>query len=121
MVYVSGPAVVPSSRYEIQTIVEGVNEASEANYSEPLSVATQRWGDVVASFQDPNESLTQPNILDVAGVVDKFKGLASAPIMARSDLVPDAPDGIVNILDVAGVVDAFKNFAYPYSGPTPCP
>jgi hypothetical protein len=79
---------------------------------------------VTAPFQEPSPSpLTQPNIQDVAGVVDKFKGVASAPIKARSQMQPSVPDpaAAINIVDVANVVDAFKSFAYPYSGPTACP
>jgi hypothetical protein len=122
-IHVTGTELVPSSTYTLAQVPASCtgSEATCTNVSADRVFRTQRWGDVVAPFQDPNESLTQPNIVDVAGVVDKFKGLASAPIMARSDLAPDDPDGIVNILDVANTVDAFKNFAYPYAGPTACP
>jgi hypothetical protein len=91
----------------------------------PATLVTARWGDVVTPFQEPSAPFppTQPNISDVAAVVDKFKGVIAAPIKARAQLQPNAPDpnAAINILDVANTVDAFKNFAYPYDGPTACP
>jgi hypothetical protein len=122
-IHVTGTELVPSSTYILAQLPPSCtgSEATCTNVSADRFFRTQRWGDVVAPFQDPNDSLSQPNIMDVAGVVDKFKGVASAPIMARSDLAPDDPNGIVNIVDVANTVDAFKNFAYPYAGPTNCP
>jgi hypothetical protein len=122
LVHLYGPEIVPSSVYDLQVVAQGCDTSVESNFSEAITVPTARWGDIVEPFQAPSPAaLTQPNIQDVAAVVDKFKGVASAPIKARSDLAPDDPDGIVNILDVAAAVDAFKNFAYPYSGPTVCP
>jgi hypothetical protein len=92
--------------------------------SAALRITTARWGDVTSPFQEPSPAaLTQPNIQDLAAVVDKFKGSGSAPIKARAQMQPNVPDpnAPINIVDVANTVDAFKNFAYPYSGPSPCP
>jgi hypothetical protein len=122
VLHVTGAEIVPSSEYEVQVIAEGCDTSNEINFSSGLMIRTARWGDIVEPLQAPSPAaLTQPNIQDVAAVVDKFKGVASAPIKARSDLAPDDPNGIVNIIDVANTVDAFKNFAYPYSGPASCP
>jgi hypothetical protein len=124
VVHVGGAEIVPSSVYDVQIIAEGCDVSVTSSYSGALTIATARWGDVVAPFQAPSPAtLTQPNILDVAGVVDKFKGVATAPIKARAQLQPNLPDprASINILDVANTVDAFKNFAYPYAGPVACP
>jgi hypothetical protein len=124
VLHVTGAEIVPSSVYDIQVIPEACETSLEANYSAPLRVATARWGDIVEPFQEPSPApLTQPNISDVAAVVDKFKGVPSAPIKVRAQMQPNIPNpaAAINILDVANVVDAFKSFAYPYSGPTSCP
>jgi hypothetical protein len=122
----TGVEIVPSSAYDVQQLAASC-QGEESNclaVSAALRVNTARWGDVVAPFQGPSPAtLTQPNISDVAGVVDKFKGVQGAPIKARAQMQPNAPDPAapINILDVANAVDAFKSFAYPYSGPTACP
>jgi hypothetical protein len=126
VLHVTGAEVVPSSAYDVQQVPESCqgNEVSCLAISAPLRVNTFRWGDVVDPFQDPSPAaLTQPNIQDVAAVVDKFTGVASAPIKARCQMRPNVPDpnSAINIVDVAHAVDAFQNFAYPYSGPTACP
>jgi hypothetical protein len=126
VLHVTGDAIVPNSAYDVEQLASSCagSEASCSAASTALRVNTSRWGDAVAPFQDPSPgALTQPNISDVAGVVDKFKGIASAPIKARAQMQPNVPNPAspINILDVASTVDAFKNFAYPYSGPTGCP
>jgi hypothetical protein len=126
VLHVTGAEIVPSSTYDVQVLAavcQG-NEASCPVVSDALRITTARWGDIVEPFQDPSPApLTQPNISDVAAVVDKFKGVASAPIKAGCQLQPNLPDrhAAINILDVANTVDAFKGIAYPYSGPVSCP
>jgi len=115
--------VVPSSSFDIQTVdISCPDLTDEGCYSAPLSVGTGRFGDVSTAFQLPSPSpLTQPNISDIAAVVDKFRGLPGAILVARGDLNPSIPNQRVNITDVANVVDSFKSFAYPYGGPCTCP
>ncbi|MBI3834080.1 MAG: hypothetical protein HY287_07090 [Planctomycetes bacterium] len=122
--HVTGQAVIPSSTYEIRQLGASCqgNESPCTAVSLPLTVRTQRWGDVASAFQAPAPApLTQPNISDVAACVDKFKSVPTAIIVARADVNPAVPNGRVDIADVANIVDAFKNLTYPYPGPTTCP
>lgn len=113
---------MPSSTFVIDVIAQGCDTGLSANFSLPITITTARWGDVVEPFQQPSPApLTQPNVADIAAVVDKFKAVPTAPIVARCDLQPNVPDFQVNIADVAGTVDAFKNLAYPFPGPSACP
>jgi hypothetical protein len=125
-VYVYGSEIVPSSSYQIQTIDDSCNSGlgSESSYSTSLTLATARWGDVSAPYQTPSpNALSQPNVTDIATVVDKFKGTPGAAIKAQVQLQPNSPDPAisVNISDVASTVDAFKQLAFPYPGPQACP
>ena len=122
--HVTGQAVVPSSTYEVRQLAISCqgNEPTCTAVSAPLTIHTQRWGDVASAFQTPSPNpLTQPNITDVSACVDKFKAVPTAIIVARADVNPAVPNGRVDIADVANIVDAFKNLAYPFPGPTACP
>jgi len=124
MMYVTGAEVVPSSTYDVRVFAASCqgNEGSCNSVSAALRVNTARWADVAAPFQDPSPAaLTQPNIGDVAAIVDKFKDLATAPIKAETDLIPGNPDSNIFINDVAGGVDGFKGLAFPFSAPSGCP
>jgi len=122
--HVTGQAVVPSSSYEVRQLAASCqgNESLCAAISAPLTINTARWGDVAAPFQAPSPApLTQPNVIDIAAVVDKFRSVPSAIIVARADVNPAIPNSRVDIADVANIVDAFKNLAYPFPGPAACP
>ncbi|MBI1825572.1 MAG: hypothetical protein HY287_13160 [Planctomycetes bacterium] len=122
--HVTSQEVVPSSTYEVRQLAASCqgDEGTCTAISDPLTIHTQRWGDVAAPFQAPFPApLTQPNITDVAACVDKFKAVPAAIIVARADVNPAVPNGRVDIADVANIVDAFKNLAYPFPGPTACP
>ncbi|MBI1826868.1 MAG: hypothetical protein HY287_15340 [Planctomycetes bacterium] len=119
---ITGSEIIPSSHYSIQAIVLGADAAVEASYTPALVLNTQRWGDVASPFQQPFPApLTQPNIADVAAIVDKFKSVSGAIIVARADLNPALPNASVNIADVASDVDAFKNLRYPFPISQICP
>lgn len=124
VLHITGVEVLPSSNYDILEVAQscaGV-ESNCRDISAPLHLRTLRWGDIVAPFQAPSpEPLTQPNIADISACVDKFRGLASAPIVARADVNPSPPNHQVQIPDIASVVDGFKGFAYPYLGFGTCP
>ncbi len=83
---------------------------------------TRRSGDVEQAYNPP-ATTTQPDALDVAAVVNKFKYLPGAPVKAISQLQPNLPElnGDINAIDVLTVVAAVKQLAYAYSGPCPCP
>ncbi|MBI1827496.1 MAG: hypothetical protein HY287_05475 [Planctomycetes bacterium] len=138
--YITGSAVVPSSRYELQFFAPSCqgHEDSCAEVSLPDRRDTLRWGDVAYPYQDPGMicsvshgscrseadcppgntcdpvPLFQPNITDVAAVVDRFKGLDTGAPVWLADMNPQTPDFKVNISDVASTVDAFKGLAYPF-------
>lgn len=121
--HIYGTEIVPSSVYEIQAISEYCSRGNEGNYSTPLSVATGRWGDVVAPFQPPHPApLNQPNVSDIAAVVDRFKDLPGSVMRPVSSFQPALldPQGPVNIRDIAAVVDAFRGYGYLFAGPAPC-
>jgi len=118
---VSGPEIVPSSSYTVDVITQDCL-SQNPNCMFTAGMPTGRWGDVAPPFQAPSPApLSQPNIADVAAMVDKFRGLAAAIPVARADVNPAIPDRRVDIADVAADVDAFKGKAYPYSGPANCP
>ena len=125
VVQVTGAEIVPSSTYSVQMIAQGCSVAEEASYSTfPLSMTTARSGDVEALFQAPSPApLSQPDVIDVAQLVNKFKNLANAPVKARSQLQPNLLElnADLNALDIVAVVNAIKGIAYPFSGPCPCP
>jgi len=113
VLHLFGPIIVPGSTYNVRMC-----DASGANCSVPLLVATGKWGDVIRGFGGGS----QPNFGDVNAIVQKFSGLASAPSMPRADLVGPQPPGTqntpnqtANFSDVSADVSAFSGFAYPYT------
>ena len=126
LLHITGSAVIPSSSYTIDALAPtcaGVEDTC-TDILASVTVSTGRWGDVVMPYQQTGPvNVTQPNISDVAAVVNKFKDLAGSPIKARSQLQANAPNPTapVSISDVASTVDAFKKLPYPFPGPTGCP
>lgn len=123
VLHVYGPEIMPSSEYEVQAIEEVCYYFGQPTaYSPPLTMNTARWGDIASPYQPPAEGI-QPDALDVVGVVNKFRGVAGAPIQASSRLQPALLDFAVNLsaLDIVSCVDAFRGLAYPYQGVVACP
>ena len=118
LLHVYGIEVVPGADYEVAAVQ--CDPSVESNFSAPLVVSTGRWADVAEPFNPPSPT-TQPDALDVAGIVYKFKSLQGAPIVAQADLFPNIPDQVIDSLDIALCVDAHKGAAYPFPGPTDCP
>ncbi|MBI1825026.1 MAG: hypothetical protein HY287_01900 [Planctomycetes bacterium] len=120
----TGRDVVPSSIYDIDIVplsCQG-NEGACADIVPYLTLKTARHGDVASPNQQPSPaSLSQPDISDIAAIVDKFKSVSTAEITAFTDLAPLAPVGTVNIGDVGVCVDAFKSLPYVQGTPTDCP
>ena len=113
-----GTAIVPNSTYNVRMC-----SSAGGNCSDPLLVATAKWGDVVRAFGGGS----QPNFGDVNAIVQKFSNLASAPSMPRADLVgpgnsglPNTPNQAANFADISNDVSAFSGFPYPFTVPT-CP
>ncbi len=123
-VMVAGAEILASSIYEVQAFAATCKgaEAACGDVSSPVLMATNRWGDVAAPFNPPSAS-TQPDGLDVTAMVSKFKNAPGSPSKVVAQLQPNAPDPNTDVsaLDILVCVDAFKGFAYPYSGPCPCP
>jgi hypothetical protein len=125
LVHVFGEEIVPSSSYVVQVVHEtcGENLDCEYVYSDPLTITTVRWGDVVEPFQDPSPAvLSQPDFFDVSTVIDKWQNIdIFAPITARADLDPQVPNQALNFFDISAVIDAWSSLAYPYAITTSCP
>ncbi|MBI3833041.1 MAG: hypothetical protein HY287_01790, partial [Planctomycetes bacterium] len=121
---VTGADIMPSSIYEVREFGSGCmgQEAMCCAVSAPLTLKTQRMGDIVAPFQLPIFPATQPNVSDIAAVVDKFKDVYTSPIVACCDMTPLVPDFRVDITDIAFVVDGFRYgvIGYHYF-PSTCP
>jgi hypothetical protein len=121
-VHVNGREIVPSSSYDVQWITVGCTEGTESSYSLPLSIATTRWADIEIPFNPPSPSV-QPDLADVAAMVNKFRNLLGAPIKARALIVGEVPDplGDFSFIHISACVDAFRGAPYPHAGPVACP
>ncbi|MGB2985566.1 MAG: hypothetical protein WBE26_06755 [Phycisphaerae bacterium] len=139
-VHVYGQAVVPSKKvgvppyevffwsiYEVQAIDQCWPTELEESYSEPLSIKTSIWGDVVLDCPEA-APCTPPNgevdFDDISALVDKFRNLANAVQKSRGDIAGDPPVGIpdrlVNFVDISYVGDGFRGLPYLLSGPEGC-
>ncbi len=126
LLHVTGAEIVPSSTYKVEVFGSNCNgnESTCMDVSAPVTIGTRRSGDVSALYQVPSPAtLSQPNAVDVAQLVNKFKNVTGALVKAIAQLQPNLPElnADVSALDIVAVVDALKGFAYPLSGPCPCP
>ncbi len=121
---VFGAEILPSSKYSVQTYSSSCKgaEGSCTNVSTPVEMLTRRSGDVALGFNPPLTT-TQPDVTDVTQLVDKSKKVPGASSNAITLIQPNLPElnGDVSVSDIVQGVDAFKQFAYPFSGPCPCP
>jgi hypothetical protein len=129
LMHVFHQGIVPGGVYEVQSILAGDDTAVEANYSDPLEIATSRWCDLVKDCT--TQPCSPPNgtvdiTTDVTALINKFKNLATAPTQVRTDVlgnfVLEVPDQQTTVLEFSYAVDAFLGFGYPFSptGPPPC-
>ena len=124
ILHVYGAEIVPSSIYSVQAVDLSCldNETACADVSCPLDVSTARWGDVVAPFNPPSME-TQPDMIDISKLVDKFRSVVGAPIKAHAllagQIVCLSQD--VGFADIGACVSAFGGFGYGYPGPGTCP
>jgi hypothetical protein len=120
-----GAEVMPSSAYTIQTVGEECSDSldEEECYSDGTPMATGRYGDVTAAFQNPFPPLTQPNAPDIGKIVDVVKQVPGAPHKTTVQLAPNVinPERAANAIDIGEGVDAVKGRAYHLFGPCPCP
>jgi hypothetical protein len=102
-----------------------------ANVSSQLEIKTTRWGDVEQPFNPPSPT-AQPDLADVAALVNKFRNAAGAPIKARALLIGKDGFGTMDIAEefnfthIAACVNAFRGQNYPHKigrcavGGSPC-
>lgn len=128
VLHVFGSAIVPSSQYSIETLALSCQgaEVGCAVVSSPIEVSTGRWGDLETPFNPPSGSV-QPDLGDVAALVNKFRDVPGAPIKARALLVGSDHFGNLTMLgsdlnftQIAACVDAFRGSPYPHII-EPCP
>ncbi len=116
--HVYGPEIVPDALYSVQAI--RCNTGDDSGFSGETFVATTVWGDVAAPFAF--ESGSQPDVLDVAAMVDRITELPGAIPRVQGALQPAGlnPAANPNVIDVSLVVDALTGFIYPFEITTTC-
>jgi hypothetical protein len=122
LLHVTGSAIVPSSQYAVQNVAAACAgfESCCTAMSEPLPIATTRWGDVEIPYSPPSAT-TQPDVGDIAALVKKFQSGSGAPIKARALLAGEDAFGNINIVPdlsfshIAACVDAFRGRPYPFT------
>ncbi len=118
-----GSEIVPSSTYEIQVLPEGCSPLSEESYTRAMETATSRWGDVALPYGQSNGSV-QPDMLDIAMLVNKFSEVDGAMAKYSAQLQPRVldPASLVSFQDITACVDAFRGYPFPQQfGPVSCP
>lgn len=122
LLHVTGSAITPSSVFEVEVLGEicaGNEEACE-DVSDALEIITTRWGDVAVAFNPPSTT-AQPDLTDIAALVNKFRSAPGAPIKARALLNGSDAFGTINIVPdlgfshIARCVDAFRGMGYPFT------
>ncbi len=125
LLHVTGSAITPSSIFAVENVSDicAGSEDTCIAVSPSVTVGTRRWGDVELPYNPPATS-TQPDLGDVASLVNKFKSAPGAPIKARAMLAGDDAFGNISpatmTLDfsfthIAACVDAFKGKTYPHT------
>ncbi len=124
LLHVMGREVVPSSTYTVASVDDFCmgNEQGCLVISPGLEIATSRWGDIETPYNPPSAT-TQPDVGDIAALVNKFRSAPGAPIKARAAISGDIPDLSLDIGfgNISACVDAFRGQPYPQAGPLPCP
>jgi hypothetical protein len=123
--HIYGPEIMPFSNYDVQLVheecAEGLSDPSV--YSSVLNVPTAVWGDVAPPFGTASDPDNQPNFIDIAGVVERFRDLPGAPSKAHAQLQPNDldPSQSVDFNDISSDVEGFRGIGYPFPGPSSCP
>ncbi len=123
-VQVTGNWLLPGSTYDVQAVDVACRADLEVVFSNALTIASSRWGDLVGNCETVPCTAPDGGIAvttDVTAVLNKFKNLVGAPIKARSDLDPATPDQRINISDVTFCLGAFRGEVYEMAAPEPCP
>ena len=122
-----GNMIVPGVEYHIDLIDDACDPGNDADYSDPLVLPVQKYGDVaappLATNWPPPDGVT--DIRDVLAVITAIKNSTTAPIKARADLVGGTPNpnilnGIVNVADILFIIRGIRNLKYAFPPPVPC-
>ncbi len=121
---VVGAEIAPSSTFSVQTYGSSCQGSEDTclAVSAGMTMSTLRSGDITQPH-DTWCACFQPDGLDVNAVVVKFKNLpgAAKKYVARIESNAPDPNTDVSALDIIACLEAFKGYAYPFSGPCPCP
>jgi murein tripeptide amidase MpaA len=105
---IADAGIVPSRTYHVQAQLE------DESLSPPAVTTTTFWADLATEYD-------VVDALDIVAVVDRFRGMRTAPPMQRCDLDPARPNFIIDAIDIVSVVDAFRGLPYPFNTPDLCP
>ncbi|MGD2111245.1 MAG: hypothetical protein PVI86_17850 [Phycisphaerae bacterium] len=118
-IHVYHRGIVPEALYTIQAIEAGCPVEDEGCYTEGLTVATNRFGDIVGDCD--SSGCTPPNAVvdftDILALVEKFKNEPLSVSKPRGDIGDELPDRRVGFIDVAWAVHTFQGGAYPFVVP----
>lgn len=125
LLHVLGSAIVPSSTYEVEALAISCqgNETGCTAVSGPLTIKTTRWADLEEPYNPPSTT-AQPDLADVAALVNKFKSAPGAPGKARALLAGDDIFGMIaphtmsvdlSFAHIAACLDAFRGNPYQYA------
>jgi len=122
LLHVYDAEVMPQSTYAVSFYDASCGDVNNAScYSSALIIHTAKWADLAPPY-DGETTAVEPDIRDVAALVDKFLG-ASWPTRAEADLEPNIPnvDAPIDFRDIGTAVDAYLGQPYPFAGPVACP
>ncbi len=131
LLHVTGSAIVPSSIYQVESVAAICQTPFWENtpacmsgggyVSSPLEIRTTRWADLETPYNPPSTT-TQPDVGDVAALVNKFRDAPGAPIKARAMINGSDAFGNITTLGVglgfsqiSACVNAFRGQAYPFT------
>jgi len=121
---VVGAEITPSSEYSVEVYGASCMGAEDGctAVSPAVTMFTRRSGDVEQPFTPPGAT-TQPDVTDIAQLVNKFKNLSGALPKATAQLQPNLPElnADLNAMDIVAVVDSVKGLKWAFSGPCACP
>lgn len=122
MVHVYGAEVMPESTYAVSFYDASCGDVNDPScYSAALTIDTAKWADLAPPY-DGETVAVEPDIADVAALVDRFLG-SSWPTRPEADLDPNILDLDIPIdfNDISTAVDAYLGVPYPFAGPVSCP
>jgi hypothetical protein len=99
---VRGTQIRPGTTYMVHA---ECNFGGPTVLSSAANAATWRWGDI--------DGDTDVDAIDIAILINTFKGLLGAPAFEQANLWGCTPDSVINALDIAVDVDAWRGFAFP--------